>query len=184
MCNIICVAGLPGSGKTMLARRILHNHLCDDIQELNELPNMTHGNLVIVDPWFCRESVRLAAGQKIVAKYKRNPNWIFFSNDPDACLANVAARNDGRRVQELIRRLSKEYTPVGNDIRPVWKRNYNVQLPYHVPVSILNDNNDNHNQHQIEWCLKNVSRDAWLHDQCGFEFAQREDAVMFRLAWM
>ena len=48
--------------------------------------------------------------------------WIFFANDPDACLANARQRSDGRTVEGHVRRLSRLYViPPGADVRAVYQ---------------------------------------------------------------
>ena len=47
--------------------------------------------------------------------------WIFFENNPEKCLANVHRRDDGRKVEGLIRQLTKEYTiPIGATVREIY----------------------------------------------------------------
>ena len=125
MTDIVCIAGLPGSGKTVLANVFLtvldQCKIVDDITDLSQLEKLgdIYNTIVIVDPWFCDKDVRDNANVYLSLRYN-SVSWRFFANDPDACRRNVAARNDGRLVDDLITQLSKIYTiPDGVNQIPV-----------------------------------------------------------------
>jgi hypothetical protein len=128
--EIICIVGLPGSGKTTLAARMRSSEsmIIDDPKSLNCLPSFSHcvshgiKLLVICDPWFCLPGVRQKASVKVEDWYRVKPRWIFFENDPIKAQANVEKRNDGRVVQNLIRTLSPLYhIPSDQPIWPIWQ---------------------------------------------------------------
>jgi hypothetical protein len=127
--RIVCVVGLPGSGKThhMLENRGVDDVFVDDPklflaykwtpQQLAEV-----NTLWIADPYFCIPEVRAQAEHKLIESYGVSPTWIFFENDPEACMKNVARRNDGRKVRGLIHALKGRYEiPPGATVIPVWR---------------------------------------------------------------
>ncbi len=122
MNKIICIVGLPGSGKTYYANTFKNVLLLDDIFDLSYLPEEMIQDIIITDPFFCHEHIRNLAQNVLESKYNVTPEWYFFENDPESCIANVIKRNDGRKVFDFIKMLSQkyvipcEYTPI-----PVWK---------------------------------------------------------------
>lgn len=112
---------MPGSGKSYLAKLLQQKwggHLIDDPTtdnrntidfELDHLPFWAD-LIFIADPYFCLARVQKLAEEKL---YKKFPgcaiSWIFLENNADQCRMNVAARNDGRRVEGSIRRFTKEF---------------------------------------------------------------------------
>lgn len=123
--NIVCIVGLPGSGKTFLAYQLAKDIddccIIDDIQSLDQLTNIKTHYLIITDPYFCFDSVRFSA-QRILEK-RGNVSWIFFENMPFKSLKNVDLRNDGRKVRELTHLLSKNYRiPKGYIPKEIWNK--------------------------------------------------------------
>jgi hypothetical protein len=123
--RITLVAGLPGSGKSTLAKQVLQQggFLLDDPVRPDEIDGFTADHVVICDINLCVHRVRQAA---LAQLHKRYPGatieWIFFENDPEACLVNVMARNDGRVVHDAIGVMSLLYTiPEGMAPIPVYK---------------------------------------------------------------
>ena len=128
--KIICIGGLPGSGKTYLGKELALKYgyvLFDDInaETINNLKHAIKNNksVVITDPYFCLKRDRLYAEKtfKMI-----NPlceiEWILFENNPQSCKANVKYRNDGRKVDMHIDSLTKKYSFDGvTNIIPVWK---------------------------------------------------------------
>ena len=99
MNNIILIAGLPGSGKTTLAEKINEDNddkyrIIDDPRDLNTqiLPYIEE-DLIITDPAFCFERNRESA-VRFIEKNNSDAkiDWIFFENDPQACLINSRRR--------------------------------------------------------------------------------------------
>jgi len=124
MTYVICMVGLPGSGKTHYANLSSADDvlIIDDIKDQKELPDPDVYRLIIItDPSWCKSSVREAANAALASKYSVNINWAFFDNDPESCIKNVEYRNDGRKVINLINELTKIYTiPEGCLSVPVW----------------------------------------------------------------
>lgn len=112
--RIIVIVGLPGSGKTHLGES-LNVPFHDDATCLPD----THEDFAITHPVFCLEKCRNNLMSKIAEKYGDvDVEWVYFENDPQQCLTNAATRVD-KKVDDMIRRLSKEYTPQGDTI-PVY----------------------------------------------------------------
>lgn len=128
--KIICIGGLPGSGKTYLGKELALKYgyiLFDDINSETfcklKLAIKNSQSVVITDPYFCVIRDRLYAEKtfKLI-----NPaceiEWILFENDPQLCKINVKFRNDGRKVDMHINSLTKKYNFDGvTNIIPVWK---------------------------------------------------------------
>ena len=130
MTKVICLVGLPGSGKTEVANNLCRLHtrwdlsvrfvnkyipstviVVDDIKSLDELPAPEEYELLIItDPYFCITSTRNMADTFLRLRYG-SVEWRFFPNDPEKCRRNVAHRNDGRKVDDFITQLSKVYEP-------------------------------------------------------------------------
>lgn len=121
--RIICIVGLPGSGKTLLGSKMSSELKCpfvddcfrpEDMKKLKK--EITTNNVVIISaPHFCEEKTRRNV-EVILKKICQDPKieWIFFENDKQQCLINVERRNDGRNVTPTIERLSKNYFPPSN----------------------------------------------------------------------
>lgn len=126
--QITCVVGLPGSGKT---HHIWHN--LTDADVMVDDPQVFVANwgcqnlknvrmLWIADPMFCIPQVRAQAEQKLMHHLGVAPMWIFFENDPEACMQNVLRRLDGRKVRGLIHALTSRYQiPEGTQVLPMWR---------------------------------------------------------------
>jgi GTPase SAR1 family protein len=136
MNNILFIVGLPGSGKTTLAKKINRENsnkyrIIDDPSDLDKqvLPYI-NDDLIICDPALC-----FPKNREMATKYvnEHNPNvkidWIYFENDPESCLANVVVRNRAntltmkpvRKVDSFIKNLHKFYIiPSGSNIVEVY----------------------------------------------------------------
>ena len=128
--KIICIGGLPGSGKTYLGKELAKKYgymLFDDMDKesfyiLREALKLDK-SVIIIDTYFCLAKDRKDAmlTLKSISPFC-NIEWILFENDPDACMYNVIKRDDGREVAQHIKNLSKDYDNTGvNNIVPVWK---------------------------------------------------------------
>ena len=123
----ILIAGMPGSGKSYLAGNLAHGrqgwHVADDPMSVSELVDVPQGTQVLVacHPDFCLPNAR-AHVQAVLANAfgAIDVEWMFLANEPDACMANIRARNDGRRVDGYVRYLSNIYVvPQGYEAIPV-----------------------------------------------------------------
>jgi len=133
--KVICIGGLPGSGKTFLGKSFLGDSGCpflddmtaDQMPELREILS-TGKSVVVSDPRFCLPYVREKAKRVIhEACPDAEIRWILFENNPAACRKNVARRSDGRLVDMHITNLSKFYDSTGVDeIIPVWSGDWGL----------------------------------------------------------
>lgn len=113
--KISLIVGLPGSGKTTLCNK-MKGLVIDDISKCtNNIPSYlrkiaTTDHLIISDVYFCLEKTRKDA-LKVIEKLFPNSEieWIFFENSPDKCSRNVKRRDDKRKVDGLIKTLTKVY---------------------------------------------------------------------------
>ena len=125
--RLTLIAGLPGSGKTTLLRDLAGQGAMtvDDIARLDALPASPVPWLAIADVNFCKTGVRLIAEDLLCRRYHGEPisiEWLFFANDPDQCLANAAARADGRKVGPDVRVLAARYViPPGATVLDVYR---------------------------------------------------------------
>ena len=124
--KILCIVGLPGSGKTHTAGQYTAENdvVLDDINDIKQLPDKLDlvNFLVITDPNFCITSIRKDVEKILIEKYNSQPEWIFFENNKEKCLINVKYRNDGRKVNDFINSVSQIYEiPEGYEPIEIWQ---------------------------------------------------------------
>ena len=136
--KITLLVGLPGSGKTHLGNQMAEDDentiYLDDLSihddALNDIRlSMGLQHIVISDVFLCHSKDRENA-EKMLRKICREEGfvykleWIFFENNPDKCLKNVAHRNkhgDTRLVDDFIKTHTKTYTiPEGVVPKEIW----------------------------------------------------------------
>lgn len=113
---IICIVGLPCSGKTYLSKTIgewFNLLIVDDPILISFIPK----NCVINSPFFCIDSVR---DYLIKTENKRNNKIIFwyFENNFKQCILNTATR-PSKNVVGLIKYLVSIYIPPYVNF-PIW----------------------------------------------------------------
>lgn len=123
--KITFLVGLPGSGKTHYGNLLAEDPnvvYIDDIsvredpmREIQLAMGVEH--ILISDVFLCREEERKKAIRVVrriaaLERFDYEVDWVFFENNPEQCLKNVAYRDkqgDHRAVNGLIRELTKEY---------------------------------------------------------------------------
>jgi hypothetical protein len=122
--QVLCIAGLPGSGKTCYAKTFQDRLLVDDPKDLSVISEAlaTGKDLVITDPHFCLSGIRILV-EEYFRKVGSSVSWVFFENDPEACKENLTVRNDGRLVTNTLQLYAKKYQiPPNSVILPVWRK--------------------------------------------------------------
>ena len=123
MSKVVVIIGLPGCGKTHLLKSYVDYVQFDDIklEQRKQLINalMQDQNVVIADPFLCIPTNQQKCAE-LLEQYDKEIEWIYFANDPEACLINVRYRNDGRAVEQFISMLTKTYEP-GPNARSIWQ---------------------------------------------------------------
>lgn len=119
MPKVFAIVGLPGSGKTTLAKKLALEKdalLFDDIGFESQRSQFeaclleNSKNIVVVDVYFCLAAVRKLALETITSLNSAvEIEWIYFENNYDACLKNIQNRNDGRNVKPTLERLTQKY---------------------------------------------------------------------------
>lgn len=131
--KIICVAGLPCSGKSFYAQKLKTERsyeIIDDPSSLEKdvypiIDQITINGCIIIDPNFVYTNTRMSTELIFFKKCNfKNIEWIFFENNPQACLKNYERRKkqgDLRLVKEKIIMDSKYYLiPANAKYIPVW----------------------------------------------------------------
>jgi ABC-type glutathione transport system ATPase component len=131
MREVTFIVGLPGSGKTTLAKTMVsdgvtfiddfcvavkHGHAADLLKDATDRLVITDPKACLVQPDTIREKLTHWGGECKV-------RFIAFENDVDACWDNVKARDDGRRIsRQYLESLAKNYVPSEwGEVRPVYK---------------------------------------------------------------
>ncbi len=124
MREIIVIAGLPGSGKSVLGQELAltSGYLFLDDASRNLDPDRDpvlqlsqhagHAGLILADPMLCDRD-GIANAKLLLAKAFPNVplRFICFENAPDKCRRNIRARADGRQVAGLLAHLSAVWRP-------------------------------------------------------------------------
>tara|TARA_B100000700_G_C15061622_1_gene866296 strand:- start:4216 stop:4593 length:378 start_codon:yes stop_codon:yes gene_type:complete len=109
--KITLIIGLLCSGKTTLLNT-LNGINIDDIDSLNQLPNVLNNNLNITSHFIFKE-VREKAISILKEKYDKNIfiDLIFFENNIKKCLKNLEKRGDEetKKVKNFIVNFSQFY---------------------------------------------------------------------------
>lgn len=130
--KIIIIVGLPGSGKTHLAKRLsqeIPSIVVDDLinpQKIWDAIDVAEqkgiNQIILSDPYFCLPNI-----QKDLTEIFKNYNleWIYFENNLAKCQKNVKYReslDDNRNVDITLKYLSKQYLiPISAKIIEIWE---------------------------------------------------------------
>lgn len=127
--TVSILIGLPGSGKTTYINQFApqYNAIFDDILAVEDVIRFKNtckefgGLIVIADCNLCNENNLYILEHILNDEIDREAKIekIYFENNPEACRANVARRNDGRDVEGSITSLSLIYSPPKDAIR-IW----------------------------------------------------------------
>lgn len=83
--------------------------LIDDPKSLSEFPDTLDCDLVVTDPFFCKQEVLSKAIEHLSSKYPNSTiTKIYFKNDPKQCYRNALLR-EGKKVNLTIKHLTKVY---------------------------------------------------------------------------
>jgi energy-coupling factor transporter ATP-binding protein EcfA2 len=103
--DVVFIVGLPGSGKTHLARTLNGRVLIDDPRRAPILIPST--KYVIADPHLCEPGVFLQASRLYPLAF-----YYLFTNDVEQCWLNIQRRDDGRDISYgYLLLLSRRYDP-------------------------------------------------------------------------
>lgn len=133
MVKFTIIIGLPGSGKTTLAKSMLNhqNILLDDLSmDMHEgvvrFAQSNKKNVIITDPRLCGVAEEQIA--QVIRRYFGNDSeqfdfeFIYFENDPEACLVNAKRDPKPGGAESFIKMMTKYYTiPEGAVTIPVYK---------------------------------------------------------------
>lgn len=122
MSNLIFLVGLPGAGKTTLAKTQYQNYkLIDDPVTAPEI-NLNE-KTIIADCHLCDRRTF-----KQVCELYPQSLFILFENNLEQCYKNVLARNDGRKITyEYMVNLSGKYAKI---LKAMWNINYKEHKVY------------------------------------------------------
>ena len=138
---LMLVAGLPGSGKSTWCRGVAARTgavLIDDFK--SDAPDLVFRNAlklprlaravaagrscIVADIDFTRTDARTDAVGWLASQFPHiEPLWVFFTNDPERCRANVLAdtsRNTPARLREIESRAQIYKIPSNARVLPVW----------------------------------------------------------------
>jgi predicted kinase len=118
-CKLVVLIGLPGSGKTTLAKiEYPEYELFDDF--ISQFYNgklayalQNNKNVCVADPRLCVTEVFLKY-MPLLEQYSYNLKIILFENNVETCLNNIKNRDKRKGIEDAINNYSKKYDPYSN----------------------------------------------------------------------
>src|ERR1019366_2702358 len=99
----------------------------------------------------------------LTKKYSSNfipvVDWLFFENNMEKCLKNIKYRDDGRKVEGLIKLLNIEYTiPDGIVPKEIWQQDEKpMTISIQYPASLAQEMSED-DKRQGAWAKQRISR--------------------------
>lgn len=98
MNKVVLIIGLPGSGKTYLAKTKYVPMGYVLIDDPKETPKTQGEDIVLTDPHLCNENIREQC-INFFEKIGYEVECIFFENNEEKCKKLIERRNDGRIIK-------------------------------------------------------------------------------------
>ena len=135
--HFIWIHGLPGSGKSHLAKIMnIDNQyeILDDIASFDKIDSLLNAgsDIILTSPYFEEYLKFNGFYNKLINKLNEHKDYIleeiWFENNPNACIENLKSRTKHSIKSEYIipeiQIYSKDYkVPSNVDVMPIWKNN-------------------------------------------------------------
>jgi len=130
--EVVWIHGLPGSGKTTLAKKWIDKgyvNFDDSVSEIPVISSLKSGKSVVIsspffEDYFITTRCHNALKRELNKMNNVKVTEIWFENDPDQCMKNLQVREGERlsRFFDIIPSFSKSYKiPKGAETVPVFR---------------------------------------------------------------